>query len=89
MAALDLNRVCIELNAEALRIVEDTGGNPVDALRRTAQAFGWGRVRCDDQSELWDKDGEVINLWIAGPMPGIREGGLGFDTQTEWAEDHR
>lgn len=75
----------------ALAAVEpDIQSDPIAALRRVASKAGFECGVTSDQCEIWEhEDGRNVNLWIDATDEGFqwpKEGGLGFDDQTEWAD---
>ena len=78
--------LCDQLNAEAVRIRDAEGLDDYPALERVIKTHGMTLVRKadDDQTRTYRlPTGELVNCWIEAPFAGIRDGGMGFDTQVE------
>jgi hypothetical protein len=74
------------LNARAIELVDDDN-NEVDAIKAVARRDDMVPVADNGQCIVYrTPDGLHVNAWVDAPDGGIKDGGLGFDDQVEWAE---
>ena len=59
----------------------------IDALRSSASDCGFTCIAAEGACEIWERSGLRLNLWVQGiDSQEIADGGLGFDTNTDWYE---